>query len=66
MTVSLRNDAVDESLRIYNDNVDAETGQEFDDWGYTDTARSAFIAGAAWAEKEMTKKMLKIIQEEQR
>lgn len=39
----------DEAERRYRDDVDAETGEPVDDWGYSECARRAFEAGAEYA-----------------
>lgn len=41
-------DAEAEARRRHPDPTDVETGEPVDDWGYEETARQAFIAGAAW------------------
>jgi len=38
-----------EAFRLYNSDIDAETGASFDDWGYAECERRAFVAGAEWA-----------------
>jgi hypothetical protein len=40
--------ARDEAYKRYHDDVSDETGASIDDYGYSETARSAFLAGVQW------------------
>lgn len=51
-------DARAEAFRRYDGDtiIDENTGEptSFDDWGYAETARQAFIAGVEWEHKRLT------------
>lgn len=41
--------AHEEAARRYKGDIDIESGERFDDWGYAETQRQAFVAGAEYA-----------------
>ena len=43
--------ATEEASQRYNGDVDVNTGESFDDWGYSAAERQAFVAGAVWERK---------------
>lgn len=56
--MSATNDARAEAFKRYDGDtiLDENTGEQVshDDWGYAETARQAFIAGAEWASAALT------------
>jgi hypothetical protein len=42
-----------EAHERYQGDIDIETGERMDDWGYSESERKAFIEGATWARKNL-------------
>lgn len=47
----------DKTMSIYPDVVDSETGEPVDDWGFNQTERDGFVAGAIAAYEELTRRV---------
>ena len=50
--MSIRHIAAAEAADRYQGDVEPESGERFDDWGYSECERRAFVAGAVWATEE--------------